>query len=80
MVRGYATVSKGRDVVFIPGAGCEPLMSPRTLLLLLLRGGVPLRGAKAKNRGPLQAVPVMARAAIYEIEDIALLSSQYLIR
>src|SRR5260370_19970164 len=56
------TVSKGSDALFDPRAGCEPLRSPRTLLLLLPRADVPLRGARAKNRGPLQAVPVMARA------------------
>src|SRR5258707_619338 len=59
MVSVYAgdTVSKGSDAVFDPRAGCEPLRSP-----LLPRADVPLRGARAKNRGPLQAVPVMARA------------------
>ena len=61
LLRGYATVSKGRDALFNPAAGWEPL--PPTHFLLLLRvGGAPLRRARAKNRGPLQVVPVMARA------------------
>src|SRR5260370_18836604 len=59
MVSVYAgdTVSKGSDALFDPRAGCEPLRSP-----LLPRADVPLRGARAKNRGPLQAVRVMAGA------------------
>src|SRR5262245_24254231 len=47
---------------FIPRAGCEPSRPSRALAFLLRRAGAPFPRARAKNRGPLQAVPVMARA------------------
>src|SRR5271165_3034977 len=64
LLRVYAcdAVCKGRDAWLNPVAGCEPLRSPLTLLFLVLCACAPLDRARAKNRGPLQAVPVMARA------------------
>src|SRR5262249_3984268 len=60
-------VCRGKDAVFIsaafiPRAGCEPSRPSRALAFLLRRAGAPFPRARAKNRGPLQAVPVMARA------------------
>src|SRR2546430_12033095 len=60
-------VCRGKAAVFISAAfiaraGCEPLRPSRALAFLLRRAGAPFPRASAKNRGPLQAVPVMARA------------------
>jgi hypothetical protein len=63
LLQGYACeeVCKGSDALFDPVAG--PLRPARVHFLFgPCAGGVPLPRARAKNRGPLQAVPVMARA------------------
>ena len=44
---------------------CGP---PAHFILLLLCAGALLRRARAKKRGPLQAVPVMARAMAERLE------------
>src|SRR6516165_1947671 len=67
MVYAGEAVCRGKDAVFmsaafIPRAGCEPSRPSRALAFLLRRAGAPFPPARAKNRGPLQAVPVMARA------------------
>ena len=53
------------DAAFNPDAG-RPLRP--VLLFLLWRAGVPLPRARAKKRGPLQAVPVMVRAMAERLE------------
>src|SRR2546423_6163312 len=64
LLRGYAceAVCQGSDaLLFDPVA--EPLRPVRGHVLFgPCAGGLPLPRARAKNRGPLQAVPVMARA------------------
>jgi hypothetical protein len=58
------------DAVFNPEAGYEPLRLSRTLPFLLRRAGAPFPRPRAKNGGPLQAVPVMARAMAERLEQI----------
>jgi hypothetical protein len=63
LLRGYAceAVCKGSEALVDPVAA--PLRPARAHVLFGPRaGGVPSPRARAKNRGPLQAVPVMARA------------------
>ena len=60
---GYACEAgcKGSEALFDAAAG--PVRPARAHFLFgPCAGGVPLPRARAKNRGPLQAVPVMARA------------------
>jgi hypothetical protein len=60
--RALGAVASSTDAVFNPEAGYEPLRLSRTLPFLLRRAGAPFPRPRAKNGGPLQAVPVMARA------------------
>src|ERR671934_2919517 len=67
LVHACAAVCRGKDAMFIsaaliPRAGCEPSGPSRAGALLWRRARAPFAGARAKNRGPLQAVLVMARA------------------
>src|SRR5919204_3203240 len=54
-------IGRGKEA-FIPLAGCEPSRPFGGRAFLLRWAGAPFAGARAKKRGPLQAVPVMARA------------------
>jgi hypothetical protein len=61
-------VASSTDAVFNLEAGYEPLRLSRRLPFLLRRAGAPFPRPRAKNGGPLQAVPVMARAMAQRLE------------
>src|SRR5437868_13512320 len=72
LLRGYAceAVCQGSDaLLFDPVAG--PLRPARVHFLFgRCAGGVPLPRARAKNRGPFQGVPVMARAMAERLGEV----------